>query len=140
MLEPFIEPTEKSVADFISEIDATKRQLDAQLLQQLMTRVSGHEAVVWGEGVIGFGSFKNTHKTGRTWDWPVISYALEPGRLVVYAMTGFDNLERSLKQLGKNKISSHCLYIKTLSDVDMNVLESLVTTVYKEMSEKYECQ
>ena len=139
MLEPFIEASDTSVADFISQVPETKRQLDAQLLQQLMTRITGEEAKMWGKEVIGFSSYRNTHKTGREWDWPVLSFALEPGRLVIFVMTGFDELEKPLRQLGKNKVSSHCLYIKTLSDIDMNILETLLETVYKDMKKKYQC-
>lgn len=140
MLEPFMEPSHKDIAKYISNIEQTRRQLDANLLLQLMGRVSGKEALMWGEDVIGFGQFRCVHKTGREWDWPIISFTMEPGRIAIYLMTGFDDYAHQLKQLGKHKISSNCMYIHKLTDIDMTVLEKLVSTIYQDMQKKHACQ
>ena len=139
MLDPEIQPTDKDVSKYISGFDQTRRQLDAQLLQQLMTRVSGEDAVIWGDDVLGFGSYRCVHKTGREWDWPVISFVLEPGRMAVYIMPGFDNYESTLKQLGKHKVSANCLYINKLADIDMRMLEKLVGQAFKDMQKSHKC-
>lgn len=139
MLEPFIQPNDTDIAKFISNFDQTRRQLDAQLLQQLMNRASGEEAKMWGDQVIGFGQYKCVHKTGRQWDWPIISFVLEPGRIAIYVMIGLDNYERQLKQLGKHKVVSNCIYIHKLNDIDMTVLEKLMAQVYQDMKAKYDC-
>ena len=41
-------------------------------------------------------------------------------------MTGFDEYEQLLARLGKHKTSKACLYIKRLSDVDLDVLRELI--------------
>ena len=140
MLEPFVQPNDNDIAKFISNFDQTRRQLDAQLLQQLMSRASGQEAKMWGDQVIGFGQYKCVHKTGREWDWPIISFMLEPGRIALYVMIGLDDYERQLKQLGKHKVVSNCIYIHKLNDIDMTVLEKLMAQVYKDMQAKYDCK
>lgn len=140
MLEPFIQPNDTDIVKFISEFEQTRRQLDAQLLQQLMTRVSGKPAVMWGDEVIGFGQYTCVHKTGRQWNWPVISFVLEPGRIAIYVLSGLENYERQLKQLGRNKTASNCIYIHKLNEIDMTVLEKLMADVYKDMQSKFDCQ
>ncbi len=140
MLEPFIEANDTDVTQFISNFEQTRRQLDAQLLQQLMAKVSGKPAVMWGEQVIGFGEYTCVHKTGRQWQWPVLSFVMEPGRIAIYVMSGLDNYERQLKQLGRCKSASNCIYIHKLTEVDMTVLEKLMIDVYAEMQSKFDCQ
>jgi hypothetical protein len=140
MLEPFIEPNDTDLAKYISNFEQTRRQLDAQLLQQLMTRASGQEAVMWGAQVIGFGSYKCIHKTGREWNWPILAFVLQPGHIAVYFMNGLENYERQLKQLGKHKEGGNCIYINKLQDIDMTVLEKLMAQIYTDMQSKFDCK
>jgi len=42
-------------------------------------------------------------------------------------MTGFDRHDAILSRLGKYRTSKSCLYIKRLADVDVAVLQELVT-------------
>ncbi len=140
MIDLNTQPNENSVSQFISDIDYTRRQLDAQLIQQLMTRVSGKEAVMWGDNLIGFGSYHFTYKTGKEGDWPIISFTPALDRISVYIMPGFDNYDAILKKLGKHKLTSNCLFINRLSDIDMQVLEQLVGKAYADMQSQYVCK
>lgn len=140
MIDPYAQPNENSVSQFISNIDHTRRQLDAQLIQQLMTRVSKKEAVMWGEDVIGFGSYHYTYKTGREGDWPILSFHPTIPKISIYVMPGFDNYEGLLKKLGKHKVATNCLFIHKLTDVDMQILEQLMTKVFNDMNAQYVCE
>lgn len=44
-----------------------------------------------------------------------------------------------LARLGKHKTGKSCLYINKLADVDLAVLEELITTSVAWMREKYGC-
>ena len=140
MIDLNAQPNDNSVAQFISDIDYTRRQLDAQLIQQLMTRVSGKEAVMWGEELIGFGSYHYTYKTGKKGHWPVISFHPGINRISVFVMPGFENYGAILKKLGKHKLSSNCVYINKLSDIDMQALEHLMTQAHTDMQKLYTCE
>jgi hypothetical protein len=52
-------------------------------------------------------------------------------------MDGFEGREDLLARLGPHKKSVSCLYVKRLSDLDMAVLEELVTTSVAEMRRRY---
>jgi hypothetical protein len=45
-------------------------------------------------------------------------------------MDGCGNYAKDLAKLGKHTSSVSCLYIKKLADIDMKVLEKVVTTSY----------
>ena len=137
MIDPYAQPNDNSVSQHISAIDHTRRQLDAQLIQQLMTRVSGNEAVMWGDDVIGFGTYHYTYKTGREGDWPILSFHPIISKISIYVMPGFDNYQALLKKLGKHKTSTNCLFLHKLTDIDMQILEQLMATVYKDMQSLY---
>ena len=139
MIDLNAQPNDHSVSQFISQIESTRRQLDAQLLQQLMSRVSAKPAVMWGEELIGFGAYHYTYKTGKEGHWPLISFHPGIGRISVFVMPGFENYEAILKKLGKHKLASNCVYINKLADIDLQTLEHLMTQVYADMQALYKC-
>ena len=51
-------------------------------------------------------------------------------------MAGFDRYESLMAKLGKHKTSGSCLHIKRLADVDLAVLEALVSASVKHMKQK----
>ena len=58
--------------------------------------------------------------------------------LTVYVMAGFKGAEETLARLGKHRTSSgSCLYIKRLSDVDLEILRELVGTSVERMRRAY---
>jgi len=44
----------------------------------------------------------------------------------VYLMSGFEGLEGLLRKLGKHQTGKSCLYVKSLEDIHLPVLEELV--------------
>ena len=53
-------------------------------------------------------------------------------------MPGFSRFGALLKKLGKHKTSKSCLYINKLSDVDEDVLETLIRESVVRMRDVYE--
>jgi hypothetical protein len=54
-------------------------------------------------------------------------------------MPGFEPYAALLEQLGKHRLGKSCLYIKRLSDVDMQVLETLIAQSVTDMAARYPC-
>lgn len=50
---------------------------------------------------------------------------------------GFDRYEALLDNLGKYKTGKSCLYVRSLDDVDMEVLQELVVESVKHMRDTY---
>lgn len=119
-------PTSKSVDSFLDSVDNDRRRADSLTLLELMTKVTGEKAVLWGDSIVGFGSYHYEYDSGREGDWFVTGFAPRKANLVVYVMAGFSRYDELLGKLGKHKHGKSCLYINKLDDVDLEVLEELV--------------
>jgi hypothetical protein len=100
-----------------------------------MKDVSGARATMWGTSIVGFGTYELKYANGRTADWPIIGFSPRKQDLTLYVGRGVDGA--LLKALGKHKLSGGCLYIKRLSDVDLAVLEKVVSASVKETRRRH---
>ena len=116
--------------------DETKRA-DSQVLLDMMKRVTGEAPVMWGPSIIGFGTYTSTYADGRAAQWMVTGFSPRKTALTVYVMPGFSGYDGLMSRLGRHKTGKSCLYIKRLSDVDLDVLEAVVADAYRHMKEKY---
>ena len=129
MAEAKTRPTKQSVAAFIKGVDEERRK-DCATLVRIMKDASGAPATMWGSSIVGFGSYELKYASGRTADWPIIGFSPRKQDLTLYVGRGVDGT--LLKALGKHKLSGGCLYIKRLGDVDLAVLEKVVSASVKE--------
>ncbi len=60
-----------------------------------------------------------------------IGFAPRSPNLNIYLTDGTSKYEKQLKKLGPHKTGKVCLYIRRLADIDMNVLEEIVTSSYR---------
>jgi hypothetical protein len=127
-------PTKQSVASFIKGVDEERRK-DCTTLVRIMKDASGAPAAMWGTSIVGFGTYELTYADGRTADWPIIGFSPRKQDLTLYVGRGVDGT--LLKALGKHKLSGGCLYIKRLSDVDLAVLEKVVSASVKETRRRH---
>ena len=130
-------PTDASVEAFINAVDHTRRREDAQILLDLMRRVTGEKPVMWGPAIVGFGRYRYRYASGKEYDWPIVGFSPRKQNLSIYILLGFEECEDLLSRLGKHKTGKSCLYINKLADVDMDVLETLVRTTVSEMKRRY---
>ena len=133
MPEAKTKPTETSVDSFIEAVEHPVRRADAKVLRAMMERVSGEPAVMWGSSIVGFGRYHYRYDSGHEGDACRIGFSPRKAQLVLY-VGGFSGHEDRLRRLGKHKTGKGCLYIKTLSDVDLAALEEIVTTALQEAS------
>lgn len=131
-------PTRKSVARYVRSIEHQQRRADAEVLLQLMQEVTGETPVLWGDSIIGFGSYHYKYASGREGDWPLTGFSPRKQNMVVYIMPGFAKYGALLKKLGKHKHSSSCLYINKLDDISLPVLGQLVKRSVAAMHRMYD--
>ena len=132
MAEPKTRPTDVPVADFIAAVENPRRRADAEVMQALLTEVTGVAPVMWGPSIVGYGSYK-----GPTGDWPRIGFSPRKAQLVLYVMGDFDSREALISRLGKVSTKGGCIYINRLDAVDEGVLRELVTASLAHMRAKY---
>lgn len=92
---------------------------------------------MWGSSIIGFGSYHYKYDSGREGDMPMVGFSPRKQSLTLYLMTDFDTHQNLLNKLGKHKTSKACLYINKLEDIDIKVLQKLITQSYQQTMKKY---
>lgn len=127
----------QDVAEFVASVENKTRQSDARVLLEMMERITGLTPRMWGDTLIGFDSYHYKYDSGHEGDSFITGFSPRKARLVIYITPGFDSYGPLLERLGKHKSSVSCLYINKLADVDMTVLEELVTAAHNDMKRKY---
>ena len=130
--EPKTRPTDVPVADFIASIEHPTRRADAEVVCRMLQEVSGQPPVMWGDAIVGFGSYRSP-----TGDWPRIGFSPRKANLSLYVLSGSPDVAPLLAKLGKHKTSVACLYVNKLSDIDLDVLRELTATTWAAMAQKY---
>jgi len=138
MAEVKTKKTTASVTDFIAAVKNDTRREDARVLLKLMRKITGKQPKMWGPSIIGFGQYHYKYKTGHEGDICKIGFSPRSQSLVLYIMPGFKKYGVLMKKLGKHKIGKACLYINKLADVDLAVLEELISESYRFTNDTYD--
>ena len=139
MAELKTKENDQDVNEFINSVENESRRQDCKTALALMEKITGKKAKMWGDSIIGFGSYHYKYKSGREGDWPVTAFAPRKQNFTIYIMPGFSRYQKLLEKIGKHKTGSSCLYLKNLDNVDMGVLEELISLSLEEMHEMYGC-
>jgi len=139
MYEAKTKPTKVSFTDYLAGIEDPQRREDCRELADLMTRVTGCEPRMWGTSIVGFDEYHYKYASGHEGDACVVGFSSRKGDISVYLLPGYESEEvkELLAQLGKHKIGKACLYVKRLSDVQLPVLEKLVSNSVTETKRRY---
>ena len=126
MAELKTKPTEISAADFIDTMEDEAKREEAKVLLKLMRKVTGEKPVMWGPGIIGFGTYRYKYASGKEGDWMIVGFSPRKAAHSLYGLTGSDGADELLAKLGKHTTGKGCLYVKKLKDVDLKVVEALI--------------
>ncbi|MFD2828413.1 DUF1801 domain-containing protein [Leeuwenhoekiella polynyae] len=138
MAENKNQPTSVSVLDYINAVEHQKRKSDALKLYAIFNSIMPEPAVLWGDSLIGYGSYHYKYDSGREGDFFLTGFAPRKQNLSVYIIPGFEQLSDLLNKLGKYKTGVSCLYINKLEDINLNILEKLIIESVNYMRENYE--
>ena len=124
--EPKTKVTEASVADFFDSLPDAATREDCRAVAKLMQKVTKAKPKMWGTSIVGFGTrdYQGASGTSR---WMEIGFSPRKANLTLYIMTGIERHPQLFKKLGKFKTGKGCLYLKRLSDIDITVLEQIIT-------------
>ena len=117
---------DQPVLDFLNRIENDSRRQDCLTVMQLMQEVTGEAPRMWGESIVGFGSYHYRYASGREGDWMEVAFSPRKQNLTLYMMGGFEGYEDLRGQLGKIKNGKGCLYVNKLADINLDVLREMV--------------
>jgi hypothetical protein len=116
-----------SVEGFIDSVPDEQKRKDSHVILKMMEKATKEQPKMWGTSLIGFGNkrFKSP-ATGREVDWFKIGFSPRKANLSLHLILDLKKHADALKNLGKHKTGSGCLYFNRLADVDMKILEKLI--------------
>lgn len=123
------------VEAFLNSVPEEKKRQDSFTILELMKKITGEQPEMWGESIVGFGSYRYKYESGREGDWFMTGFSPRKQNLTLYIMSGFDEYDHLLGKLGKYKTGKSCLYIKKIDDIDQDVLRELVKKSVEHMEE-----
>ena len=130
---------ENPVEEFINSVDNEQKRRDSWDMIALMKKITGCEPKMWGNSLVGFGSYHYKYASGREGDSFITGFSPRKTALTIYIMPGFSGYKDLMENLGPCKTGKSCLYLKNLEVVDRSVLEQLISQSVDEMRERYDC-
>ena len=143
MTEAKTMPTGVDPADFIATVEPDRKRDEARELDALFRKVTGEQPQMWGPSIIGYGVYETTYASGRDVTWMRAGFSPRKAKHSLYLMGGYcdakagERRDALLAKLGKYTTGKSCLYINTLADVDMEVLEDLIRSDWEAMARTY---
>jgi hypothetical protein len=127
------------VIEFINTFANTEqKRKDSFELLKIMQDITGFEPKMWGPSIIGFGSYHyKSNRSRQEGDWPLIGFSPRKAAISLYVYTGMPEHAFLLKDLGKFKMGKACIYVKKLSDINLDVLENLMKETIQFLNTRY---
>jgi hypothetical protein len=103
-----------------------------------MKEVSGFEPKMWGDTIIGFGSYHyKSERSSQEGDWLLVGFSPRKSAISLYVYSGCAGQEDMLKELGKFKMGKACIYIKKLSDINQDILKKIIKSTIDHLQSKH---
>lgn len=132
LVEIKTKPTSSSVTDFINSIPEEQKRKDSHVILKLMEKATKEKPKMWGSSMIGFGDVRyKSPRTGREVDWFKMGFSPRKANLSLHLGLNLQQHAEALNKLGKHKTGAGCVYINKLEDVELKVLEKMITAAAK---------
>lgn len=134
--------TKQTNADFTEFINSfantEQKKKDSFELVKLMQDFTGYEPKMWGNSIIGFGSYHyKSERSRQEGDWPLVGFSPRKTAISLYVFSGMPEHEHLLKDLGKFKKGAACIYVKKLSDINIDALKNIMKATIDFLESKY---
>lgn len=130
---------EANVTDFILSFAQTEqKQQDSFELIKIMQDYTGFEPKMWGPSIIGFGVYHyKSERSRQEGDWPLVGFSPRKAAISLYVYMGTPEQDKLLQEFGKFKMGKGCIYVKKLSDINVEVLKKMMGETIAALKEKY---
>ena len=137
MAEPRTVPTGASVESFLDAATPARRRQDGRRLAEIFRAVTGVEPVMWGPSIVGYGSYRyiSSANARARGDWPRTGFSPRKAQLSLYGLKDLPEGAALLPSLGTYTEGAGCVYVKTLDDIDLDVLRRLIAIAWSRTDE-----
>lgn len=137
MAETRTVPTQVSFDTFLATVEPPGRREDAAALDAVFRRATGWQPVMWGPTMVGYGSYSYRYDSGHGGTALATGFSPRKAELSIYIMPGYADYTAILSRLGKHRLGKSCLYVRRLSDIDMDVLAELIRAGLADLSQRW---
>jgi hypothetical protein len=123
--------TKASVSQFLNGIEDEQRRKDCKAIAAMMQKATKAKPRMWGPSIVGFGDLAYVNSAKEQHQWFQCGFSPRKQALTLYLIGGYPKDPATAKKLGKFKTGGSCLYIKTLGDVHVPTLRSLLAQSLK---------
>jgi len=133
------QPTSVDVYEFINSFAPNAQSIaDSEELIKIISEVSGFKPYMWGPSIVGFGTYHYKYASGHEGDAPILGFSPRKAALSLYVYTGVEEHSYLLNDLGKFKMGKACIYVKKLSDINLDRLKEMMRFSIQYVKEKYD--
>lgn len=118
-----------SIEDFIAAHKDPIKQQGCSTLTTLFTRATKQTPRMWGTSIVGFGRHQYQYANGKPGVICKVGFAPRAKSFALY-LADFPERAALLESMGKHQFSGGCLHIKKLDEVNLKILETIVTKAY----------
>ena len=132
--------TRKTTADvdaFLDSVVDPQRRQDSRSIVKLLESLTDSKAQMWGEGIVGCGTYQRAYANGGSEEWMLVAMAPRKDRITLYVAPGFENQEEMMAVLGKYQAGKGCIHIKRLADIDVPTLTRLLSASIDHLRARY---
>lgn len=130
--------TSENPLSFIqTRVENEAQRADSLELIHLFKSWSGWEPRMWGTSIIGFGNYHYKYASGHEGDAPVLGFSPRKSATSLYVYSDTERSKELLAQLGKYKMGKSCIYVKSLKDINKQVLEELCKETIDYLKKRY---
>lgn len=126
-------PGTVSAVDWLAAVVPETRRAEGHELDALFRRATGQEPVLWGPSIVGYGRYRYRYASGHGGEMCRVGFSPRKAKHSLYISCTCDGPEAAdytalLGRLGKHALGQGgCLYVNKLAQIDLAVLEAIVT-------------
>jgi len=117
--------THVDVTTYLLEQTTGQKLEDSKTLIALFTELTGYTATMWGPSIIGFGKYHYKYSSGHEGETAIVGFSPRKTAISLYVFSGDEDSQRLVEMLGKFTMGKACIYVKKLTDIDLEILKQL---------------
>lgn len=129
---------DNSVTSFLNTVTDEEKRKDSFELVKIFEEASSFKAKMWGNAIVGFGSYHYKYESGREGDAPLTGFSPRKGSFSLYFSSQFEERDELLAKFGKHKSAKACIYVKKLSDIDVSILKKMIVNSMERIKSMYD--
>lgn len=126
-----------SVNEYLNNIEPAALRQDAKTLAKIFKRTTGAKPKMWGSSIVGYGQYTYYRANGDEGEFMATGFSMRKSGPVLYIMPGYTKHAHSLNKIGPHKLGKSCLYLKSLTDTNIDALETLISAGITSLKESH---